>query len=201
MLKKTYILIIFFIFMLLNCNSTFAMQVESEGKSYSIGLAHGNRNDITYTNIDGQKIRFSLDSNNILHLYNDNKTEDYLSFIYPPQSLPYGYYVHSITFSNPNIRVWEIVLSTGHAGTNIQYWLVGKQNGKWVTYVSTDSLLNMGGMKGFPDIRHEIIGGDYVIDFRDHNEWYRLHKPYPPYLRLALTWDNNAQWFGLKPLM
>lgn len=142
---------------------------------------------------DGKRIIFSC-SKNGLYLYDGSK-QNRLMIIDKKAGRGFEYSITRINFSDPNMTLWEIQKSTGHAGTDFQYWIIGKRNGKWVSYVTEESLRNMGGMIGWPIIRGKNENGNFVISCRDFSR-----REVGTYLRLKMFWDPQAEWMGLEAI-
>lgn len=93
---------------------------------------------------ENSKYRFESDSLGTLHLKSADGIIDYLSF--PPykefNTEDRMYSVKKIYTSNPNLQFLEI--SVRNVVETLGYWLIGKDNNKWITYVSYDSLKSVG---------------------------------------------------------
>ena len=90
---------------------------------------------------------------------------------------------------------------TGVSDSNcIGFWLIGKQNGKYVCYVNVDTLKNAlsGGYQYNPKIyRDKIV---VVSTVRNRGEdLARTGKMSSFVDEVTLFWDDEAQWFGIKP--
>ena len=138
---------------------------------------------------DGEKVSFKKDNHGYLHLYSKKSGEDYLSFI------PYGhnngadsYLVREVHTESPKMTFYEIISQNGDI--NDGYWLIGKQKGKWVTYVSFDSFVKMGMNAGKAHVIESNIVDGYLI----------LQALYQGRTDCAIEpfWDNEAKWFGLN---
>ena len=95
---------------------------------------------------ENEKYRFERDAQGILHLKSVDGKIDYLSFI--PTFIsddgdinPNYYHVRKIYTSNPDLQFLEIQVNQGIWAEG--YWLIGKWNNKWITYVFYDSLNNL----------------------------------------------------------
>lgn len=95
---------------------------------------------------ENEKYRFESDSQGILHLKSANGVTDYLSFTSYREKNTEDllYFVKKIYTNNPNLQFLEISACKDEDFKTIGYWLIGKYNNKWVTYVSFDSLKSIG---------------------------------------------------------
>lgn len=129
-----------------------------------------------------------------LYLYDQNKKTNYM-VIDEDQEHSWWYDIKRIKFQDPNMTLWEIETTSGVAGSNYKYWIIGKRKGQWVAYVTKKSLANMGGMVGAPTVFSETVNGKFVISCCDHSFG---RKKSAPYIRMEMFWDPQAEWMGLK---
>lgn len=154
---------------------------------------------------DGEDIRFFTDNRNNLRLFNKKGTNDYLSFI------PYGginegvsYTVREVHTKSPSMTFYEIIADRGAKGMNCGYWLIGKCNDKWVTFVSLNSLASMGyTLNEWHHISSNIDNNGRLILTSTHKYMppgaeYEYQKKTVKDLVVQLFWDSSANWFGLK---
>lgn len=154
-----------------------------------------------------EKYLLEKDSNNILHLKSANGTTDYLSFIpYDKDTFYEGTYdveysVNKIYTSNPNLQFLEIISfysdydDSGHYEhiKDVGYWLIGKYNNKWVTYVSYDSLKSMG-LSDVKDITSTVNrnrNGKMILNIDEYNL---------DHIQFELYWSNKANRIKMKRL-
>lgn len=160
--------------------------------------------------INGEPVQLIMDrSTGVLRLFNMNATKDYLSFTgYYGDNGGIGYKVRKIALTDPGMQFIEIIASQGAKGKNAGYWLIGKRDGKWVTYVSLDSLASM----GYTTDEWHAINGKINTDGDGHFIIESSHRYMPPGaqygyqektvvdLRVELTWDENARWFAMRAI-
>ena len=146
-----------------------------------------------------EKYLLEKDSNNILHLKSANGTTDYLSFIpYDKDTFYEGKYdveysVNKIYTSNPNLQFLEIISFYRDYDDNVGYWLIGKYNNKWVTYISYDSLKSMG-LSDVKDITSTVnrnLNGKMILDIDEYNL---------DHIQFELYWSNKANRIKMKRL-
>lgn len=152
---------------------------------------------------NGEKVAFVYQGT-YLKLMSADKTHDYLSFI-SNNGTTATFRVKSLTTVDPAMKLWEVKArgTDMHGYANEGYWLVGLKNNKYVTYISQDSLNEMGYGKN-PQystyaLRTQVINGHYYID-AGHA---RTETTGSTELRTILDfsvradWDDQAQWFKL----
>lgn len=146
-----------------------------------------------------EKYLLEKDSNNILHLKSANGTTDYLSFIpYDKDTFYEGKYdveysVNKIYTSNPNLQFLEIISFYRDYDDNVGYWLIGKYNNKWVTYISYDSLKSMG-LSDVKDITSTVnrnLNGKMILNIDEYNL---------DHIQFELYWSNKANRIKMKRL-
>ena len=145
---------------------------------------------------ENEKYRFESDSQGILHLKSTDGKTDYFSFI--PSFVSddvfssTSYYVKKIYTSNPDLQFLEImaIQDTNFIWT-VGYWLIGKHNNNWVTYVSYDALKSM----GFSD-------GDYlkseVNPYRSGKMILDINAYDPDPIRIELYWNNTTNRIEMR---
>lgn len=152
-----------------------------------------------------EKYLLEKDSNNILHLKSANGTTDYLSFIpYDKDTFYEGKYdveysVNKIYTSNPNLQFLEIIYSDyDDSGDyehikDVGYWLIGKYNNKWVTYVSYDSLKSMGlsDVKYITSTVNRNRNGKMILNIDEYNL---------DHIQFELYWSTKANRIKMKRL-
>ncbi|SHJ06689.1 hypothetical protein SAMN02745671_02571 [Anaerovibrio lipolyticus DSM 3074] len=175
---------------ILFCFSATCLAGNTVFTSYGSHDEVNNTNHVNYTfDDDGEKVTYKTDGQGNLHLYSKKTGEDYLSFI-PYIGNPNGstYKVREVHTESPKMTFYEIISLKDDAGTG--YWLIGKTKGKWVTYISLDSLANMGMKSGSAhEISSNIIDDRLVIRTAVNGKTDCAVEPF---------WDNSAKWFGVK---
>lgn len=161
-------------------------------KSYSKhDTLSADKPSINYTyDDDGEKVTFQIDNQGYLHLYSKKSKEDYLSFIpYLGNQIGTIYQVREVHTESPKMTFYEIMSLNDKQNTG--YWLIGKIDGKWSTYISYDSFVNMGLKTNVNhDIDSEIIDGSlYLIASNSDGKTDCAVVPF---------WDSKAKWFGLQ---
>lgn len=148
--------------------------------------------NVNYTfDDDGEKVTFKMDDNRCLHLFAKKSGEDYLSFIpYLTNISTDNYKVREVHTESPEMTFYEIISLSGDVNTG--YWLIGKNKGKWVTYVSYDSFINMGMKSGINhEINSNIVDNRLILQTTVNGKTDCAIEPF---------WDNSAKWFGLNSL-
>ncbi|MCH3951818.1 MAG: hypothetical protein LKE33_12930 [Acidaminococcus sp.] len=161
------------------------------------------------TRYEGEKLKFETDDYGFLHLMSRSGRRDYLSFINTVGARGgVGYKVTQIRTQNPDMTFFEIIADIGAHGMNCGYWLIGKRDGKWVTFVSLDNLARMGYTVGE---WHQILSsinqngnGRFILTSRHEymppGAKYGFQRRYANDLKIELFWDDEAQWFGMRSL-
>jgi hypothetical protein len=169
---------------------------------------YGTKNVLTM-NYEGEKVKFVLQSNGVLQLSDQSGRTKYLSFTsYNGSNAGIGYAIRPIYTIFPSMTFIEINANQGAHAMNCGYWIVGKRDGQWVTYVSLDSLATMGYT---PNKWHQIATaanedatGRFLLtsshEYMPPGAQYGYQRQHAVDLRLQLFWDQNARWFGLKRL-
>lgn len=94
---------------------------------------------------DNEPLKFVLQKDGTLRLMSRDGKHDYMSFInYVGAKDGVGYKIRTIRTTDPDMTFFEINADVGAHAMNCGYWLIGKHDGQWVTYVSLDSLATMG---------------------------------------------------------
>ncbi len=186
------------------CGAAFAMTFSQPDKLvyFSQGNAPAR---VTTKAPDGQAVAFEYFGKYVKLISADGKA-DYLSFI-SYDGYTADFRIRTLTTHNPAMKLWEIKAIGGamHGSSNSGYWLVGQKNGKFVTYISLDSLTDMGYGKdsAFPyhSLVTRVLNGRYYIDA--NHEVMPSGAQYGYELQNLLDfsvradWDANAQWFTL----
>lgn len=156
---------------------------------------------------DDEAIKFVLQRNGVLRLMSRNGTHDYLSFTaYDGDNGGIGYKIRKIYTMFPSMQFFEITADRGAHAQNCGYWIIGKRDAQWVTFVSIDSLAQM----GYPPSEwHQIhtalnddATGRFILtsqhEYMPPGAEYSYQRKFAVDLRLQLFWDNNARWFGIR---
>lgn len=163
-------------------------------------------NHVTF-DFENEKYRFESDSQCILHLKSTDGKTDYFSFI--PSFVSddvfssTSYYVKKIYTSNPDLQFLEImaIQDTNFIWTQntklictVGYWLIGKHNNNWVTYVSYDALKSMGFSDG-DQLKSEVNpyrSGKMILYIDKINEY----NPGP--IQIELYWNNTTNRIEMR---
>lgn len=152
-------------------------------------------NHVTF-DFENEKYRFESDSQGILHLKSTDGKTDYFSFI--PSFVSddvfssTSYYVKKIYTSNPDLQFLEIQMNQGI--WTVGYWLIGKHNNNWVTYVSYDALKSMGFSDG-DRLKSEVNpyrSGKMILYIDKINEY----NPGP--IQIELYWNNTTNRIEMR---
>ena len=152
-------------------------------------------NHVTF-DFENEKYRFESDSQGILHLKSTDGKTDYFSFI--PSFVSddvfssTSYYVKKIYTSNPDLQFLEIQMNQGI--WTVGYWLIGKHNNNWVTYVSYDALKSMGFSDG-DRLNSEVNpyrSGKMILYIDKINEY----NPGPR--QIELYWNNTTNRIEMR---
>ena len=152
-------------------------------------------NHVTF-DFENEKYRFESDSQGILHLKSTDGKTDYFSFI--PSFVSddvfssTSYYVKKIYTSNPDLQFLEIQMNQGI--WTVGYWLIGKHNNNWVTYVSYDALKSMGFSDG-DHLKSEVNpyrSGKMILYIDKINEY----NPGP--IQIELYWNNTTNRIEMR---
>lgn len=158
---------------------------------------------------DNEPLKFVLQNDGTLRLMSMDGYEDYMSFInYFGFKGGVGYKVRTIRTSDPDMTFFEINADAGAHAMNCGYWLIGKHDGQWVTYVSLDNLANMGFTLGkWHQIKTKINEdgtGRFILisqhEYLPPGARYGYQRRMATDLQLELFWDQDAQWFGMRSL-
>ena len=162
--------------------------------------------DVRY---DNEPLKFVLQNDGTLRLMSMDGDKDYMSFInYFGIKGGAGYKVRTIRTSDPDMTFFEINADAGAHAMNCGYWLIGKHDGQWVTYISLDDLANMGFTLGkWHQIKTKINEdgtGRFILisqhEYMPPGAQYGYQRRMATDLQLELFWDQDAQWFGMRSL-
>ncbi|MDY4540302.1 MAG: hypothetical protein SPD15_02350 [Allisonella histaminiformans] len=154
-------------------------------------------NHVTF-DFENEKYRFESDSQGILHLKSTDGKTDYFSFI--PSFVSddvfssTSYYVKKIYTSNPDLQFLEIQMYQG-IGT-VGYWLIGKHNNNWVTYVSYDALKSIG-LSDLIRVTSEVNpnrSGKMILILYI----YKINEYNPGPIQIELYWNNTTNRIEMR---
>ena len=142
--------------------------------------------DIRY---DNEEAKFILRDDGVLQLTSQDGQAAYLALASTEKD-PYAasYTIRKFGITNSEKAFYEIHATAGAHEQTCGYWIVGKHNGQWVTYISLESLVPMGyDLNGYHQLHSRInennsgrlLLGDAIIQFE-------------------FFWDDAAQWFGVR---
>ena len=142
--------------------------------------------DIRY---DNEEAKFILRDDGVLQLTSQDGKAAYLALASTEKD-PYAasYTIRKFGITNSEKAFYEIHATAGAHEQTCGYWIVGKHNSQWVTYISLESLVPMGyDLNGYHQLHSRInennsgrlILGDAIIQFE-------------------FFWDDAAQWFGVR---
>ena len=160
-------------------------------------------------NYDGEKILFTSMRDGTLRLTSADGRNDYLSFIpYDGRMGGVGYAIRPIYSMFPSMTFIEIIADVGAHAKNCGYWLIGKRNGQWVTYISIDSLAQMGYTPGewhqiYTNANKDATGRFILTSRHEYmppGAQYGYQRKFATDLTLQIFWDQDAHWFGLRRL-
>lgn len=140
---------------------------------------------------ENEKYRFESDSQGILHLKSANGVTDYLSFTSYREKNTEDllYFVKKIYTNNPNLQFLEISACKDEDFKTIGYWLIGKYNNKWVTYVSFDSLKSIG-LSDLTQVTSEVNrNGKMILD---------INEDYPDHVQIELYWNDTSNRIEMR---
>lgn len=158
---------------------------------------------------DNEALKFVNLKNGTLKLMSADGTKDYMSFInYDGARGGVAFVIRPIHAVLPKGTFYEITADVGAHGKNCGFWLIGKRDGQWVTYVSLDSLATMGYTPNqWHRLRTETNGdatGRYIVtsehEYMPPGAKYGYERRIATDLTVQLFWDKEAQWFGMRRL-
>lgn len=186
------------------CGSAFAMTFTGSDElvHFTNSTMNGPAPRVTTKAQNKEKVAFTY-YGKYVKLTSADGTRDYLSFI-SMNGKPSTFTVKTITTVDPGMKLWEIKAMgnamRGHE--NCGFWLVGMKNNKFVTYISQDSLNDMGYSKNskypYHSLRTRVINGNYYID-ASHSRNNQANSELSNILDFSVRadWDSQAQWFQL----
>ncbi|WP_297998977.1 hypothetical protein [uncultured Phascolarctobacterium sp.] len=142
--------------------------------------------DIRY---DNEEAKFILRDDGVLQLTSQDGKAAYLALASTEKD-PYAasYTIRKFGITNSKKAFYEIHATAGAHEQTCGYWIIGKHEGQWVTYISLESLVPMGyDLNGYHQLHSRInennsgrlLLGDAIIQFE-------------------FFWDDAAQWFGVR---
>lgn len=148
---------------------------------------------VTAADQDGKKIKFVSDGR-VLRLMSADGTEDFLSFnSFDGHYTGVDFNVRAIETTDPGMRLFEITAARGADARNCGYWLVGKWNGLWTTYVSWNSFANVGfRVNRWHQLSSHIVDHQLVVTSTDGYGQTDF--------QAQIFWDAASHWFGIRRL-
>ena len=142
-------------------------------------------------------VQFFLADDGTLQLMNKNTQDVYKTFV-PLEQGMVGYRVRDVFTAKPENIFFEINATIGAHEQNCGYWLIGKENGQWVTYVTLDqwrqivTKINTDGSGRF------ILLSQY--EYMPPEATFGMQRRYFTDLQLELLWDDATQGFVMRKL-
>ncbi len=117
-----------------------------------------------------------------------------------------GYSVRQVGFRNTDISFFEINADAGAHAQNVGYWLIGKRDGRWIEYITLDTLAAAGYDAGMwhrlrSEINEDGKGEFFVISSQEYmppGALYEYQKTMVDDSKFQLLWDNEAGRFEIK---
>lgn len=161
-----------------------AMSVTGVSQEMAVGSK-----TVTASDQDGAKIKFVSDGK-VLRLMSADGKQDFLSFSsFDGIQSGVEFSVRAIETTEPAKRLFEI--NATRDSKSCGYWLVGKHNGVWTTYVSWNSFANLGFRTNrWHQLKSTIENQQLVVTSYDgygNMDW-----------RAQVFWHNEDGWCGLK---
>ena len=163
------------------------------------------RNQQVNLNAEGERVSFVVARDGSLRLYSRDGQHDYLSFCdYYEGRGGDGWSIRKIELKNPDKVLFEINASAGAHAKNIGYWIIGKYKGKWVTFVSLDTLSKYGYTVGhWHRISTDVdYAGNFLLtsqhEYMPPGAMYGYQMQVATDFQAVLFWDDGAQWFGIQ---
>lgn len=208
---KKILLPIFFMFLLFSVGGTSASGRSQEAAVFfhlydatTTGRYAGYR-PITYM-FQNRSVTFTFHGDTTLHLFDDDRNQYCLSFptYHPEDQNNVDYEIRPLYTTSPELAFFEIMAYTGSPARTCGYWIIGKAQGTWTTYVSFDSLIAMGLTPNqVHRITTEVIDGTYGNLILTSTHYYMPFGRTDPsqYIRIPdliveLYWEPSSQWFG-----
>ena len=156
---------------------------------------------------DEEGVQFFLADDGTLQLMNKNTKDVYKSFV-PSEQGMVGYRVRDVFTANPEKIFFEINATIGAHEENCGYWLIGKENGQWVTYVTLEDLAKNGyAIDQWRQIVTKINtdgSGRFILlsqyEYMPPEATFGMQRKYCTDLQLELLWDDAAQGFVMRRL-
>lgn len=159
---------------------------------------------------DAPKVRaveFLTADDGTLHLMNKNTKDVYKTFV-PAENGMVGYRVRDVFTANPENIFFEINATIGAHEQNCGYWLIGKENGQWLTYVTLEDLAKNGyAIDQWRQIVTKINtdgSGRFILlsqyEYMPPEATFGMQRRYFTDLQLELLWDDAAPGFVMRRL-
>ncbi len=115
--------------------------------------------------------------------------------------------VRQITTTDPSMSLLEITVTGGNRAVAYWYWLLGIRDGQLVTYISPESLFNMGWRFGPAYDEYNCRVGSHIEDGKLIIRYSHIVEHEYGYQRetildsvVQVDWDENAKWFSLTSI-
>lgn len=152
-------------------------------------------------------VQFFRADDGTLQLMNKNTKDVYKTFV-PSEQGMVAYRVRDVFMANPEKIFWEINATIGAHEQNCGYWLIGKENGQWVTYVTLEYLAKNGyAINKWRQIVTKINtdgSGRFILlsqyEYMPPEATFGMQRKYCTDLQLELLWDDAAQGFVMRRL-
>ena len=152
-------------------------------------------------------VQFFRADDDTLQLMNKNTKDVYKTFV-PSEQGMVGYRVRDVFMANPEKIFWEINATIGAHEQNCGYWLIGKENGQWVTYVTLEYLAKNGyAINKWRQIVTKINtdgSGRFILlsqyEYMPPEATFGMQRKYCTDLQLELLWDDAVQGFVMRRL-
>lgn len=156
---------------------------------------------------DEDGVQFFLADDGTLQLMNKNTQDVYKTFV-PLEQGMVGYRVRDVFTANPENIFFEINATIGAHEQNCGYWLIGKENGQWLTYVTLEDLAKNGyAIDQWRQIVTKINtdgSGRFILlsqyEYMPPEATFGMQRKYCTDLQLELLWDDAAQGFVMRRL-
>ena len=152
-------------------------------------------------------VQFFLADDGTLQLMNKNTKDVYKTFV-PAENGMVGYRVRDVFTANPENIFFEINATIGAHEQNCGYWLIGKENGQWVTYVALEDLAKNGyAIDQWRQIVTKINtdgSGRFILlsqyEYMPPEATFGMQRRYFTDLQLELLWDDTTQGVVMRRL-
>ncbi|MGM9540884.1 hypothetical protein [Anaerovibrio sp.] len=172
------------------CHAADGMRFIGVSKTYLLGCS---TDQIDLKLHDGEKVSVLVSRLRELVFYSTNRPNPgFRLSSYDGDNEGTLYNIKELYTNNPNITIYQIMVSKGAHDENHGYWLIGRYHGKWFKFMSMDNLVTMGHT---PNEWHQFeskITKDGKLRIISSHEQRRVD------MELEVSWDEKAQWFAMK---